>query len=158
MVSFFDSPSILHPFFPLSVNWNCQSASLWWRVSSRKFCRICQWRNKNWCVQFWECILYLHTSCVLPVFACMHAWLSHIWSCFFQEKHSKEYSQPLNSKTNVPQLRVVEQVFPTDEVSEDTVLIPLFPSSYTDESITHLIHLLNHVCKCNCSVVPLNLL
>ncbi|KAK3547958.1 hypothetical protein QTP70_001306 [Hemibagrus guttatus] len=32
-----------------------------------------------------------------------------------QEKHLKEYSQPLNSKTNVPQLRVVEQVFPTDE-------------------------------------------
>ncbi|KAK3570366.1 hypothetical protein QTP86_018564 [Hemibagrus guttatus] len=31
------------------------------------------------------------------------------------EKHLKEYSQPLNSKTNVPQLRVVEQVFPTDE-------------------------------------------
>ncbi|KAI5620981.1 F-actin-uncapping protein RLTPR, partial [Silurus asotus] len=31
------------------------------------------------------------------------------------EKHLKEYSQPVNSKTNVPQLRVVEQVFPTDE-------------------------------------------
>ncbi|KAI4877901.1 hypothetical protein NFI96_016785 [Prochilodus magdalenae] len=31
------------------------------------------------------------------------------------DKHLKEYSQPFSSKTNVPQLRVVENEFPTDE-------------------------------------------
>lgn len=60
--------------------------------------------------------------------ACVHAFVCACDVCdcvtsnpafffFFQEKHLKEYSQPVNSKTNVPQLRVVEQVFPTDEVS-----------------------------------------
>lgn len=70
MLSFFNSPSILHPFFSLSVNWNCQSASLWWRVSSRKFCRTCRWHSKNWCVSIWECIPHILALCVC-MYTCM---------------------------------------------------------------------------------------
>lgn len=80
MLSFFNSPSILHPFFPLSVNWNCQSASLWWTVSSRKLCRTCQWHSKNWCVLFENAYLVRSGSVRMQMQMCVCVYMCVIAS------------------------------------------------------------------------------
>lgn len=61
-------------------------------------------------VCIYERVYCAHENCVYAYMTC------NIYLSCFQDKHMREFSQSTNIKANVPQLRVMEHEFPTDDV------------------------------------------